>query len=316
MRGLDVRTWAGAAYVARGDAFLGSEDQRRAAPAAAASLAQLSAALLGEKSGGEAQLPPTLSVCDPEVVIPKGLNAAARDPQLVEIIHQLPVPSSRAHGAVRLRSEIGPFFTLSLDGSGLALVRDDGAGLGYTDVRLRVAIGPGLGLEGAFSRFMDGQVFLELMLVTSMHEFARGRPAIGFGIRLRMPFAYVPGDLLLLAAPAALFGADWAYRMVRGAVAGGVGRLERLIILSESLSAQVMLGREATVSWVPESGWLLEVPIAQLRSDHSFSGAFATESVLQIGASFHWEESQGPPPATVGLFITYTYRSRRFVPQD
>ena len=34
----------------------------------------------------------------------------------------------------------------------------------------------------------DGQLFFELLLVTSMHEYAVGRPALGFGVRVRAPF--------------------------------------------------------------------------------------------------------------------------------
>lgn len=310
--GLDVRTWEGLAWVAHGDAFLSAEDEARATVPIAKSLAQLIAALRGPASQAPAPVEPALTVCDANVTVPPSPAAEPADAGLPEVLRSLPIPSSRAHGHIRVASEVGPFFALSIDGSGVGLARYDGRGLELSDARLRIGIGPGIALEGAVSRFMDGQLFIELLLVTSMREYALGRPAIGFGLRIRLPFALFPGDFVYLVGPAALVGSEWGYQLARMAVAGGVGRIERRVLLSDSLSVQLMLGREATVSWIPEAGWLLEVPVAQLRGDHAFSGPFATESVLQLGAAFHWTSQR----VLYGLVLSYTYRTRRFLPQE
>jgi hypothetical protein len=309
--GLDVRTWSGVPYAARGDAFLSAEDEPRAAAAVAESLGQLAAALRngGEVAGSDADL----LICDPATSVPAGLEPSE---QLTQVIRYEPIPTSRAHGAPRFRSEVGLFIGTSLDGSGFALLR--GSDLGYSDVRLRLGLGAGLALEGAFSRFMDGQMFVDLLLVTSMHEYAVSRRGIGFGVRVRMPYVVLPGDLLYLVGPTAIFSPDLAYQLAQIAVAGGVGRLQRQIILRKTLSAQWMLGREVTASWLPEIGWTVDVPVFQVSGDRLFNGAFATETVLQIGGSLQVGSTTlpGEPRVQGGVVIGVSERIRRYIPQD
>ncbi|HEY8211848.1 MAG TPA: hypothetical protein VIG99_30410 [Myxococcaceae bacterium] len=309
--GLDARTWSGEIYSARGDAFLSAEDERRGAAAVAESLGQLAAALRGGAAeGGSDQ---DLLVCQAATTVPAGLEPS---PQLAEVVRDEPIPVSRAHGAPRFRSEVGLFFGLSLDGSGFALLR--GSGLGYSDVRLRLGLGAGLALEGAFSRFMDGQLFVDLLLVASMHEYAVARRGIGFGVRVRMPFVVLPGDLLYLVAPSAIVNPDFAYQLAQIAVAGGLGRLQRQFILRKTLSAQWMLGREVTASWLPEVGWTVDVPVFQLSGDRLFNGAFATETVVQVGGTLHVGPASllGGSSVLGGVVIGVSERIRRYTPQD
>lgn len=311
-RGLDVRTWSGELYSAHGDAFITPEDERRSGTAIAESLAQLAKAL---RTPGEADDPTIasdgdLSVCKASVKIPTGLYSPDRAALLSQVVRHQPVPSSRDHGVPRFRSEVGLFIGLSLDASGFALF---GPGqLDYSDVRLRLGIGSGLALEGAFSRFMDGQMFVDLLLVTSMHEYAVARRGVGFGFRIRMPFVVLPGDLLYLVGPVAIFNRELAYQLAQVAVAGGLGRLQRQIILRRTLSLQWMLGREVTASWMPEVGWQLDVPILQMSGDRLFSGAFAADTVFQVGGTVHWGQTR----TLGGLVIGVSQRIRRYIPQD
>ncbi|MBI3183747.1 MAG: hypothetical protein HYZ28_16545 [Myxococcales bacterium] len=313
-RGLDVRTWSGDLYAAHGDAFLSELDEERTAAAVASSLSQLSRALEGSGSVVAAFPPPggerPLSVCDPSVRIPSELGQLAGEEFIQEIIRQEPIPFSRRYGMPRLRGEVGPFIGVGLEANGFALLQ--GRELGHSDVRLRLSLGAGLALEGAFSQFMDGQMFADLFLVTSMHAYAVGRRGVGFGFRVRMPYVLVPGDLILVAAPAALINRQWAYRFAEVAAGGGLGEFQRLIILRKSLSLQFMLGREAIFSWVPEFGWHLELPMFQLSGDRSFTGAFAVESVLQFGAAMHLD-TRAP---AYGIYLGFSERFRRYVPQE
>lgn len=313
-RGLDVRTWSGSLYSAHGDAFLTPEDERRSGAAVAESLTQLAKALRTPSDSAEPASAPggELSVCDPAVKVPSELYGQAQASPLPEVIRHEPVPASRDHAVPRFRSEVGLFVGLSLDASGFVLLRP--GQLDYSDVRLRLGLGSGLALEGAFSRFMDGQFLVDLLLVTSMHEYAIARRGVGFGFRVRMPFVVLPGDLLYLVAPVTLASPELGYRLAQAAVSGGLWGLQRQIILRRTLSLQFMLGREFTASWMPEVGWQVDVPILQLSGDRLFNGAFASDTVLQIGGTLHWRQGQGS--VLGGLVIGVSQRIRRYIPQD
>jgi hypothetical protein len=133
-----------------------------------------------------------------------------------------------------------------------------------------------------------------------------------------MPFVVLPGDLLYLVVPSAIFSPDLAYQLAQIAVAGGVGRLQRQFILRKTLSAQWMLGREVTASWLPEVGWTVDVPVFQLSGDRLFNGAFATETVVQIGGSIHVGPASllGGSSVLGGVVIGVSERIRRYTPQD
>jgi hypothetical protein len=137
---------------------------------------------------------------------------------------------------------------------------------------------------------------------------------VGFGVRARMPFVYVPGDLLFVVAPIAAFDPQLGYQLAKQAVAGGAGQLESQLILRDTLSMQVVLGREISASWVPDVGWTIEVPVIQMSGDRLFTGAFATSTVLQIGGSVHWNYYANETFA--GLVVEVAERGRRFIPQD
>ena len=311
-RGLDARTWSGSLYSAHGDAFLTPEDERRSGAAVAESLAQLAKALRdpAASTGPEGAPGAALSVCDPAVKVPPALYSPAHASVLSEVVLHQPVPASRDHKVPRFRSEVGLFLGLSLDANGFVLFRP--GQLDYSDVRLRLGLSSGLALEGAFSRFMDGQFFLELLLVTSMHEYAVARRGVGFGFRVRMPFVVLPCDLLYLVAPVTLFSPEQGFRLAQMAVAGGLGGLQRQIILHRTLTLQWMLGREVTASWMPEVGWQLEVPFLQMGGARLFNGAFATDTVLQVGGAIHWRQGE----VLGGLVIGVSERIRRYIPQD
>ena len=115
----------------------------------------------------------------------------------------------------------------------------------------------------------------------------------------------------LLAIPAALIKQEWGYALGTAAAAGGVLGVEQQFILAENLSLQVVIGREATLVWFPHIGWALDVPVFELRGDRLFTGAFATESVLQLGATMTWNEGE----RAYGVFVNFSERIRRYMPQ-
>jgi hypothetical protein len=73
-----------------------------------------------------------------------------------------------------------------------------------------------------------------------------------------------------------------------------------------------MLGREATALWFPDVGWQVDVPVFEVRGDRLFTGAFAAESILQIGGtiSLYRGEHAG------GAFVGFAERIRRYMPQS
>jgi len=314
-RGLDVRTWSGRLYTAHGDAFLSPEDEQTAAAAVATSLAQLATAFRpsapapwGARAASQGE--PRYSACDRSLRAPGELASFVRQPFVSDVLRQVPIPASRAYGMPRFRSEVGAFLGLLLEGNAFAAFGASQS-LPTTDARMRVGAGVGFALEGAFTRFMDGRFFVDLMLAVSMHEYAVGRRAIGFGARLRMPFFLLPGDAIYLAAPVALIDSRLAYTLGTTAAAGGITGIQRQVILDDHLSMQFMLGREAALTWFPHVGWQLEIPVFELRGDRLFTGAFATESVIQLGATLAWNGSE----RSYGMFASFAERVRRYMPQ-
>ena len=162
------------------------------------------------------------------------------------------------------------------------------------------------------AKISSGQLHMGLIVV-SMHEYAVDRRSAGFGVRARMPFVFLPGDLAYVVAPVAAFDPQLAYELAHTAVAGGVTHVESQVILTRSLSFQLVLGREATGTWLPELGYSLDVPVFQLNGDRLYTGAFATGTVLQVGAVLHRTNDQ---QTYVGVFVEIAERARRFIPQE
>jgi hypothetical protein len=313
--GLDARTWNGTVYAAHGDGFLAAPDAQNASAAIAASLGQLAHALRADATAFEAlaHVAPAgeLSMCALSSHVPRSLEPLASAPFVRDVIAREPMPPSRQFGPPRYRSEVGLFVGLSVEGCGLA-VFDPSSQLAYSDARFRVGAGLGVALEGAFSRYMDGKIGFDLLLAASMHEYAVGRRAVGLGLRVRLPYVVLPGDLLYLVVPAALIRRDWGLSLAQMAIAGGVGRFQRQILLPGAWSLQFILGRELTMVWFPDSGWQIDVPFFEASGDHLFTGAFATDPTVQVGFTLNLQ----PNEQLFGGFLSFSERIRRYIPQD
>ncbi len=326
IHGLDVRTWSGVLYTAHGDAFLTAPDVHMSGIAAATSLAQVARALR-IKEGALAdeafvrsiehavkempELTDKLTGCDLGLKPPRGLVAVASEPFASDVLTRFPIPASRENGMPRFRSEVGGFLGIMLEGNGYAVFGAPHS-LPASDARLRVGVGGGFALEGAFTRFMDGRFFVDAFVAVSLHEYEVGRRAVGFGARVRMPFVAIPGDAIFFVAPVAIANSRLGYDLGRMAASGGLFGLERQIVLRENVSAQLMIGRELAATWFPEVGWQFDLPLIELRGDRLFTGAFAAESVLQAGTTLSFRNEDH----AFGFFLSFAERIRRYMPQS
>ena len=255
--GLEVVNWENRRFVALGDANMQPGDAERAASAVRESLAQLASALedkTGATVAADSNMPEPegFNVCRESHVpmVPGELEISAAVPTIA----QMPVPALGAgKGALpRFRSEIGPFLGLSTAVSGRALSEGFGStqsGVG-TIGGLDAAVRLGLGLEGVLNDSSDGLVFLDLGVRADSAEQGGasipGRSA--FGVRWRVPFWLIPGDLVV-ATPVLAFTAP--RRLKKMAVQSANGGLVpwQAGIATRIGRFQFVLGREIGLSF-------------------------------------------------------------------
>jgi hypothetical protein len=125
------------------------------------------------------------------------------------------------------------------------------------------------------------------------------------GAQIRMPFAVIPGDLLLLALPLATGLREHATGVLAYAAEGGFWH-ERVVTLSPRFTLQVIFGREFGFSYVQTTeaqalfaraqtatgnttpaqtinGWEFDLPFLELRLHQQYAGDIGGGGALKLG---------------------------------
>ncbi len=325
--GLDVTTWTGESYVAHGDIFMTTWDERAVARAVTASLRQLAEVLApfaGPPHPVDAErarsrlasirrvLPHgELDACT-TATTPPTLDALAEAPFLREVWRHTPRPPRRMPSIPRFRVEFGPFLGLSASGGGGAVWATDGRppeGL----LRGRLGIGGGFTGDGMFSQLMTGRVFGEL-LAAGTYNVTTHESASGIGFRFHAPYTFVPGDFVIGLALA--FGPPRLAWMLQQAALGGAHRLNSVVPINETARFQFIGGREVSMVWYfprgqppAERTWRYEVliPAFQVSLLGGFHQEIGSQWTFDLGLEVNHESGQ---PLYAGPYLTGTFFGR------
>jgi len=304
--GLDVTTWDGASYVAHGDAYLTDEDVRHVARAAASSLRQL-ALVLGpltpdahrwDRERPEARgivdaarrvaVPDELDVCVSSTVTP-GLDRLASATFVTAVIRQWPRPPRRSPALPRFDTEFGFFVGGSVAISQGGIVPLD-TGVAEWEGQAQLGLGLGFSGDGLFEGRAYGRFGAEALL-GALHNVSRADSAFGLGVRVQLPFAVLPGDVVLLG-PLAALGWGWPAEQI---AKGGTIPFFRPVALSDSARFQVSLGREVALMWFLPRGregsarprrFQVRVPALELAFGDRYHGALGQEWQIVAGLQY------------------------------
>jgi hypothetical protein len=240
-------------------------DAQLAAEAVRRSLEHLmQAARMPSAGTAPAAVPDQLDLC----ALPT-LPAPVADPlRFADVLMMTPRPSlPEGLGELpRFRSEMGPFVGFSgavgLAGlkNGFGAYQPDGGGVAHIEANLMV----GLGMDGVLNSAGDGLAYLQVgwrqdapsthqafpvdpsFNGTAITSVIPGRSA--FNLRLRLPFWFIPGDLLFTAPVLGLAAPRTYQRMAVTAANGGLLHWQSGV--STPIGRfQFMLGREVGVSF-------------------------------------------------------------------
>ncbi len=275
LHGYPGRTWSGESYSAYGDASMSAEDLRRASAAVKASLADVTRAVIDADfrakvvsswSLESANRATTFNSCKEKELgfqLPNDGLLQFAEPVWKQTL--TPSPGEDYAHMPRFRAELGPFFSFGA-------ATDFGAAWGgyfseSSAPRLAgdalLAIGMGIGLEGAIGISSDGLIELGVGGAFASKQYepgcddcgvgatdtvpARVPTRSGFLMHYRAPYWLIPGDLLV-AAPFLLLADKELYKsMAIVSANGGVFGLQQ-VVLTPVGSLQFMLGRELFVT--------------------------------------------------------------------
>lgn len=315
--GYDAHTWDHQSYAAHGDAFLAQADMDHTANAVSESLQQVLDVSAGLSDD------PTLSAIDGSTLTLDSCTAthltnasavvlarALTSPSVRHLLGRTVQPALEDALPPRSLAEVGVFLNTRLGVRGAGQV---GGYLGPgSEVRAQgsteIAVGLGIALEGLVTSTTDGLIFAQGRLTSHSAEtddfvggnVTRVQQRFGWGFRVRMPFAILPGDAVYLGIPFYVFGGS-LWPLVQAAK-GHVFRFESVITTGIG-ELQVVLGREFAVTRLGETtssiGVLAggsaivpaiksteyEIPVFEYRSKHIFANQLGGNAVLQVGAA-------------------------------
>ncbi len=242
-KGLEVSSWEGTKMIMKGDAFMRTEDAEIAALNVRLSLEQFLDAATGrlnvaidDTAFATASLPDTFNICR-NIVMP----ARKADVRIfLPVLIKTPEPGlATGTGELpRFRTEMGTFLgvstslnTSSISG-GFGQNESQTGAVGGIECNIRF----GFGLEGVLNESGDGLFFIQggwrldgsstsqfkdpTTTSNSLTAAIPGRSA--FGLRLRLPFYLVPGDLIFAGPFVYLFSPKSAAAMAIAAGNGGL----------------------------------------------------------------------------------------------
>lgn len=319
--GLDVRTWSGESYAAYGDAFLDDTSLHVVGHAVAASLRQLAWAISptslspGDAAPCDGPSPGDPLDCSDEraLTLPTAPQDSctetrfAVDPALAQrgflgqVIRFEPVPALEKPTLGRDRKELGVFVPFALE---LATGYFGGKS-GGPYVEPSLALGIGWAADAVLSDYSDPLFFLEAR--GAMQARGDGSYAFGIGGRMRLPYAVVPGDILVWGIPAACLQ-EKSPRWVRAAALAAMRGGERF---GSGARVQFVGGREVGAFAFRDVGrdrwsWSVELPLVELRATHGFRGRLAEDIDLQLGMSLGGVGGD----FGVGIFLGVSNRAR------
>jgi hypothetical protein len=311
-----------------GDAYMRPEDRKVAAVAVAASLKELLDASSIQATAPQQPVasrePAAANVCsghEMRELLGDPTLAAMPGRMVSDVLPKTPVPAlNEGLGATpRFRAEFGKFIGLAssvdarVNSGGYAADQHQNSGIGGLDVSLRA----GLGLAGVLGPSGDGLTYLsagfraDSQSTSSFTKLETGQGGItaaipartGYSLRMRLPFALVPGDLLLLS-PLYLFSPDAYRRLAISAVNGGVipwqsgmatgiGRFQ--FVLGRELGVTFygsgqspdeifVLGPppQYTINLVQYHSTLFDMPVLEYRPFGAFSGNQSSRLLAQL----------------------------------
>lgn len=294
---------------------------------------------------------------------PSGLASGELAPLMIRVLAHTPKPSialaaTRATGGLptslpTFRNEFGPFVPVTLRVyAGAERLFDPVAGFGGTSLvtSLRGGMGFGYATDGLLSELQDGLTYASVLGSLGLRGTDQLRGAewdnlaeLGFGGRLRVPYAYVPGDFFVWG-PMAWAGSPAGLTAMSKAIKGGFtpwGESNTLVRGDVRLTLE--LGREVEILglWsraticveasdctpnarLTATGWELSTPIFAARLARTFEGRLGHELWARVGLRFgHQSErpqeassSSGAPiagapaGATYGAFIALDSMAR------
>jgi hypothetical protein len=336
LHGYPGRTWSGEAYSAYGDASMSAEDLRRASAAVKQSLADVTRAVtdadfrakvVSSWSIESADRATSFDSCKEKALgfrLPNDGLLQFAEPAWKQTL--TPSPGEDYAHMPRFRAEIGPFFSFGA-------ATDFGAAWGgyfsesSAAPRLAgdalLAIGMGIGLEGAIGISSDGLIELGVGGAFASKQYepgcedcgvgatetvpARVPTRSGFLMHYRAPYWLIPGDLLV-AAPFLLLADKEVYKsMAIVSANGGVLGLQQ-VVLTPVGSLQFMLGRELFVTLYNDDDPLarydggdrndssnytlfevnsveLDAPVVTYIPLRTFSNTLTSQLGLQVGAT-------------------------------
>ena len=319
--GLDVRTWSGESYAGYGDGFLDDTSLHVVGHAVAASLRQFAWALSptslspGDAAPCDGPSPLDPLDCGDERALPvpmAPLDACSEapfavDPDLaqhgflVQIIRLEPIAALEKPTLGRDRKELGIFVPFSLDlNTGYF-----GGKSGGPYVEPSVSLGVGWAADAVMSDYSDPLFLLEGR--GAMQARGDGSYAFGIGGRMRIPYAVVPGDILVWGIPAAILQGKsprWVRAAALAAMRGGEG-------FAAGTRLQFVGGREVGAFAFRDVGrerwsWSLELPLVELRATHGFRGRLAEDIDIELGMSVGGNGGD----FGVGIFLGVSNRAR------
>jgi hypothetical protein len=285
--GLSVQTWNGDAYPAFGDAHLHKADKLWTSRAVAASLMQLAHVLAGAPT--ECQSGNGLDVCTDTTMDDTSDACVA---SMGDTLKWLPQPPLEPTPVPSFRNDIGVFFRFSAaadGGIGRATASASGgpaAGRVVPTWGVDANLGLGFTLDGVTAGWSDAVMVAEGGLTgvagqraswcfncSNLDEPIDTR--LGWTVRLRMPFEFVPGDFVILGAAYLVTRAPSVFtRLVDSADGGFYWRWQRVWVLGNGMGLQFVAGREAQYSGYNTARALANATGPQAGKHASYSWTF------------------------------------------
>lgn len=311
--GIDARLWwtqsdeVEPSYVAHGDAFLADVDLRHAANAVTRSLAQVAQAFRGElvpdcSRTDSAQDPfcravfsSRLNACTDNVV-KAGLSPLANVELIQDVLKRQPVPARQEPPMPRFGQEAGVHLGPTVGFDTLSTWRGEDFDFEGLAARARLGVRIGIDLTDILTQYDDTQALGVEAFVTA--ERLRGETTSGIGGRVRAPFYFLPGDIVI-TLPLAMCSSRACRYPLRRAAAGSVWwRFERPFVLGENTSFQIVFGRDVGVAVLDRLSFErtarveLFAPLAALRRAYPTGGRTSTGFSFEVGPQLTWIDGQ------------------------
>jgi hypothetical protein len=245
-------------------------------------------------------------------------ESAALDSALMDVLRVTPRPqtgpepwtagANDGFASVRtVRTSYGPFVPLLVELSGaLDFYTNKEIEEGFTiSPEVHLGLGVGYSGEGVMSKYYDALLYVAPMVMLGGEDYPlddheRRRPYVGnvgVGFRLRLPYAYVPGDIVLYG-PLAGAGQTAGFKMAQRAFAGGTFGSYAVFFIGPA-RVRMDIGREIQLMWRfrtsrdraaaddqrtnPYAGWDLTLPLISTRILQGTSGRLGAETDLRLG---------------------------------